>query len=1286
MADPVPVANPGFEEDADADGMPDGWRDFIHGEGFQLTLSDEVRHSGERSMRITGLPEHGSRACVLQVTQPVPVAPAYQLSLFIRGEGQATGILRFRYQNAQGEDADFTHDFNIEEVSVDEWREKSFEFPISKDLAQLLETRIEIILYQRGTGDIYYDDVSLEALREWTPRMDAAPQPLQTPRRPEDGRSVLQNPPDFTWNPAATAETYELQLCPDEAFGEGTITVDDLPYNCYSHSRVLQRVTWHWRYRFVDMSGAASEWSPAWRFEVDPDAFEFPVPSPEDLLDRIPLDHPRVYATAASLDEFRAPLAAERTEWWETFSQRLENYLTQELPQEPGPEYDFSKREGRLTAADKKKMDELRGLGSRATAPMWRLAFGYLVSGQERYAAGAAERLMAMADWDPEGTTGYRNHDQVFRDIAWKTACAYDWIWDVLTPDQRVKGLNAVVARGRILYRDFREDSRPIYEWPYDSHGWTSMGLLGIITIALAHDFPEADEWLKFVAATYTPLYPPWGGEEGGWCQGVSYWKYSCHYAGLYFDALKSATGVDMYDKAFCRNNGWYKLYMHPPWCTRAHFGDQNLGAPSGSDRSNLLLYATRYNDPYFAWYADQIPGARDTDVYGYWWYDYELPRRPPADLVQSRYQADIGWVAMHSDLSDPDDIMLMFKSSPMGSYNHSHADQNHFVIYGFGEPLLIDSGYYDWYMSPHDERWTNQTRAHNSVLVNGEGQPIKDITAKGRIADYFASPGGVYTVGDATAAYKGKLSRFLRHIIYVRPNAFLIYDDLEAPEPSTFTWCCHALEEMQLDEGSRRITVTRGDATLEIFFAMPETVTMRQDNDFGTDPQGRYADQPKQWHCYVKSTEKATTQQFVALIRVHRYGPDVEFRVSQPAQGEGIFANLIPCLVAAVPTGDSEALAVRGLKFDGHLLAMGGDEGPEILAVDATYLGEPGEARVGFRATRPLTLWGRFSPAMTLRQAQVRVSEPTQVTFPLGGDTDIVRLDARELREGEYSYDAPKSLLTVNLSTGEHVLQATEEAARGFGTVNITVGGQPADLALETLHGYAGGQLLHGTLPAKPGPYSLTATLGEGQRATMNREAVSGDQPLVWLSETNSLEIRFEQPGDIGLALNPLDYDPQPRVARTIEGLPDHEAITFEAETFTAHGGGNPSRYSHRTFLSGGVGVGEWIVPGMWLEWQLQVPQAGDYHFIIKGATHEPHADRLILLDGKPLGDEFLTYRFKYTGGFGATPEEWRHFLVIEDGGQPQVLTLNVGEHALRMICLTNRLNLDYLALVPAD
>ncbi|MGI5820308.1 MAG: DUF4962 domain-containing protein [Armatimonadota bacterium] len=1277
----VTLRNPGFETDEDADGLPDGWRTFPSGEGFEFGLTDDAR-SGERAAFITALPGHADRACWGQTVGPVLVAPGFRLTVWVKGEGRGTGTFRFRYTDAEGENAEETHYFTIDDISRDQWREKVFEFAPGRAVLDAATANIELLLYQRAEGTIYFDDVAIEPLTG-APRVQVSPaqQALQTPRRPVDRRVALQNPPDFTWPPEAAAERYELQIASDPDFATAE-TIADLRYNCYSHSAVLDPdARWWWRYRYV-RGEQLSDWSEAWSFTIAPGAAEFPVPPPDELLARVPVEHPRVYATRETLEQFRAPSLAEKADWWERFRGRCEAHLAKDIPAEPGPEYDFSGRTGALAADDVARMNALRGLGSSASTPMWEMAFAYLVGGNERFGERAVEWLMEISDWDVAGTTGYRNHDQVFRDIAWKAACVYDWCHDLMTQEQRARALAMVEARGAILYHDFSEDARPIYEYPFDSHGWTSMGFLGIISAAIAHDSEQGDEWFQFIAATYPPLYPSWGGEEGGWCQGTAYWKWSVSYFAQFADAFRSASGVDLFDKAFTRNNGWFKIYMHPPYSKRHHFGDGNLGSPGTADRNNQLLFATRYDNPYFKWYADQIHGDEDSGVFGYWWYDYTLPARPPVDVPQSRFLADVGWVGMHSDISDPNNIMLIFKSSWWGSFNHSDADQNHFVIYGYGEPLLIDSGFYDWYGSDHDRHWKRQTKAHNAILVNGEGQPIFDITAKGQIVDYFESPVGCYTAGDATEAYKGKLSKFVRHILYLRPDAFVIVDELEAAEPATWTWAGHALQEMAVDGEARRVTITENDAALDIAFAAPAALSFAQHDHWdGHPPQGRYASQPQQWHLYAETTEPSEVERFVTLMHVREGGEPPAFDPGSTATG-GVAARL-GGLLAAVRDGDAP-LTIGDLTVDARMAAAyRHEDGTCILAVECREIRSEAEAAPLFTSTEPVTVALESDEAAFVR-ADLRADPATEVAIRVPQGTDGLALNGEALNAEVASFAPQTGVVTLTLPAGMHSLTSPVARPVVEGRFELTIDGRsPAEIAQEILPGYTGGGLLFANFAAEPGLHRVAPSGAPPAPVTLNGTPLDAAGGLLWLRETNTLEARVTEPGTVPLGLERLALAPEPAVAEMLDSAPE-SALTIEAETFTESGLGNPSRYAHREFLSGGVGVGEWLVPGMWLRWRLEAPP-GDYHLVIKGATHEAQADRLIMLDGEPVGGGWQLFRFGHTGGFGATPEEWAHMLVIGADGEPLTLSLDAPANALTMVCIENRLNLDYLMLVPA-
>lgn len=162
-AERVEVVNPGFERDRDGNGIPDGWREAIYGGGFEVAGDADQAFEGSRSVRITGLPGHGDRACVVQTTQLHQLPEAgYRLSFAVRGSGVATAIFRLKYSSPEGAEQDVTHHLAVADVPADAWSERSYDFPVPDEVRAAGRARAEIILYQRGEGDLYYDAVRLD--------------------------------------------------------------------------------------------------------------------------------------------------------------------------------------------------------------------------------------------------------------------------------------------------------------------------------------------------------------------------------------------------------------------------------------------------------------------------------------------------------------------------------------------------------------------------------------------------------------------------------------------------------------------------------------------------------------------------------------------------------------------------------------------------------------------------------------------------------------------------------------------------------------------------------------------------------------------------------------------------------------------------------------------------------------------------------------------------------------------------------------------------------------------
>jgi hypothetical protein len=174
----------------------------------------------------------------------------------------------------------------------------------------------------------------------------------------------------------------------------------------------------------------------------------------------------------------------------------------------------------------------------------------------------------------------------------------------------------------------------------------------------------------------------------------------------------------------------------------------------------------------------------------------------------------------------------------------------------------------------PHHAEWTRSTKANNSVLVDGQGQVIRDAKANGRITTFEDRKGSTYLMGDATPAYMGKMKRFHRHILFLRPGLFLILDDLEAPEPAVFQWMLHAFEKMELDDAEVKVVSRRGDAALEVYLRSPVGVGISQTDQFDTSynagiPEDYHKEKENHWHVTGETKEKAGAVRIGAIMAV---------------------------------------------------------------------------------------------------------------------------------------------------------------------------------------------------------------------------------------------------------------------------------------------------------------------------------------------------------------------------------------------------------------------------------
>jgi hypothetical protein len=456
---------------------------------------------------------------------------------------------------------------------------------------------------------------------------------------------------------------------------------------------------------------------------------------------------------------------------------------------------------------------------------------------------------------------------------------AYDWLYDALSEEERAKVFKMCEERAWQTYR--RLERHNFLTYPGSSHEGRLIAYLSEMAVVMAGESEGAKTWLDYSLKALTTFYPHWGGYEGGWAEGPPYGLWYNEFYIPAFEALRMTADFDLWKRPFFNNVRYFFFYCTALRGEIRPFGDSaeggGPGTRGGSGYASLLWYhAHRFNDPHMAWWVSQIKGWNGSYGDLSLMFGDAVEAKPPTDLPNSRVFRGVGWAGLHSDMSKPDDdTCLIFKSSSYGSVSHSHADQNSFAIMKGGNALAIPSGYYGpTYGMPHHSEWTRSTKANNCVLVDGQGQVIRDAKANGRITAFEERKGLTYLVGDATPAYMGKMRRFHRHILFLRPGLFLLMDDLESPEPAAFQWMLHAFEKMTLDNSNGRAISRRQDATLDVYLRSPAGVTLSQTDRFDTPynagiPEDYHKDKPNHWHVMAETQKKTDAVRIGAVMVV---------------------------------------------------------------------------------------------------------------------------------------------------------------------------------------------------------------------------------------------------------------------------------------------------------------------------------------------------------------------------------------------------------------------------------
>ena len=523
-------------------------------------------------------------------------------------------------------------------------------------------------------------------------------------------------------------------------------------------------------------------------------AFARTISAPEHPLTTLRRDHPRLIANEDDFKRLRELVLSD------SFAGKLYSNLKQQADRM----LDQPVVEHKLIGP--RMLDQSR----RCLDRVYTLALVYRISGDPKYLDRVVAELRTAAnfpDWNP-------SH---FLDVAEMThafAIGYDWLFQKLTTEDRSTFRKAIQEKGL-------DEAIKVYEkhtwWTIAVHNWNQVcnGGITLGALAIADEDPDRAEYIvkqsvasiQLAMASYAP--------EGGWAEGPGYWQYATSYNVFYLAALQSALGTDFglsslpgFDHA-----GDFRIYFQGPAGT-FNYADAH---PAAGTAPEMFWLAKRFSQPVFAWdelrhlSAGEHPTALDLV-----WYQATFQSPSAAHWPLARMFAGVNVAFLRSDWESPDAIWIGIKGGDNHA-NHSHLDLGSFVLDAHGTRWALDLGSDDYNMPGYfgKQRFTYyrlRTESHNTVLIDGENE---DAYAKAAMT----MKDGTVTV-DLTAAYPGKLTRFLRTIKLTDQNILSIRDEITGMQTMDLSWGMVTDAQVVIDR--RQAQLQKGAATLRAEIKSP--------------------------------------------------------------------------------------------------------------------------------------------------------------------------------------------------------------------------------------------------------------------------------------------------------------------------------------------------------------------------------------------------------------------------------------------------------------------------------
>lgn len=730
--------------------------------------------------------------------------------------------------------------------------------------ARCLQFRVEFV---RGDEPTTLREVTIT--HGLLPPAGAGPHHLAVGVGPEDS---------LRWLAVPGAVRYEVEVVRDIASADAGKLIDtreaDLPLGPLG----IEEGVWHWRVRAVDEADRPSPWSQWRQFEYGPGPDWKPAGK-----------HPRLFLTAEDIPRLRELIEKDERyrRAWEIVREKADQALTATVP----PEAEIVAVPGQHSG-----FHDLAAVSRGQCEP---LAFAYLITGEERYAARAREvmlELVAYSRW-----TGVPFGDPQHFDPPWRgtletsgickgVVTAYDWLYDYLPPEDRATIREALIRLAvEPLIHDWADPATAaqVPRHQLAAGNWYSVcnSGAGVAALALLDEAPEARRWVRLVADAirwylvysggdvwnidlragaggecYLRSYPNWG-EDGGYIESIGYIQYGL-LNGLYFiDALKRVTGEDLgpYINRKLIDEFVYGCYRESDGSIyMLNFNDSGHGIIFPD---TAVLLARHTGSGAAVWLPTEFTGACQS-IHWMLANDDSVTAEPPKRKQGVKHFRDIGWVIAR-DGFDPGDAYFAAKFKQ----GRGHEDLGQFVIYPRGRRIVIDPGVCA-YGDPIYQTYLAHTHAHNVVTVDG----MRQMKVDGEVTRFVSEAGMMYVSADLTAAYQDLISGWERSFLWLDPDCWVVWDRLTADEPHDYRWLLHFDADWRREGDS--IVLTREGVELRATVIRPA--------EWGVEERDGYIGRDSKPYLAISPAARSADQEFLVVFTAGEAGKTTPARQTE--------------------------------------------------------------------------------------------------------------------------------------------------------------------------------------------------------------------------------------------------------------------------------------------------------------------------------------------------------------------------------------------------------------------